>query len=256
LTDLAALTPDIRSERRQIASDAPSGAGLVKMVRMGHLLFLLEPMVKVAVDNAFWMTWNLVLAAVPLALAVPVFRWSGRRGWAWWAGLGLVVLFLPNAPYVVTDLIHLRRDVLAARSDGAVISGVLPVYGVFIALGFASYALVLREGGRFLAVRGLGRWRPLAEVATHLVCAVGVVLGRVARLNSWEPVIEPHSTAERVALTLTWRMAPVVVVGTFLVIWAGHAVTRSLGRSAGQALAGLGGRLRAVLEPHLRLGPA
>jgi uncharacterized membrane protein len=222
---------------------------------MGHVLFLLEPLAEVVRTNRFWMTWNLVLAAVPLALAVPVFRWTGRRGPAWWAGLALAALFLPNAPYVVTDLVHLRDDVLAARSDGAVISGVLPVYGVFIALGLASYALVLREGGRFLAAHGLGRWRAPAEVATHLVCAVGVLLGRVARLNSWEPVTEPHSTAERVVLTLTWRMAPFAVVVLFVAIWAGHAVTRSLGRTAAQALGALGSRLWAALEHHLGLRP-
>jgi uncharacterized membrane protein len=92
-------------------------------------------------------------------------------------------------------------------------------------------------------------------VATHLVCAVGVLLGRVARLNSWEPVTEPHSTAERVVLTLTWRMAPLAVVVLFLAIWAGHAVTRSLGRTAARSLGALGGRLSAALEDRLGLRP-
>jgi uncharacterized membrane protein len=216
-------------------------------------LHLLGPLAEVVFDNRFWMTWNLILAAVPLVLAVPVFRWTGRRGSLWWLGLGLVALFLPNAPYVVTDLVHLRGDVLAARSDGAVITGVLPVYGVFIGLGLVSYALVLREAGRFLAGQGLGRWCGPAEVATHAVCAVGVVLGRVARLNSWEPVTEPHSTAERIVLTLTWPWAIVMAVCMFVVIWVGHAVTRSLGLSAGRALAALGGRLWAAVEHHLGL---
>jgi uncharacterized membrane protein len=61
---------------------------------MGHVLFLLEPLAEVARANRFWMTWNLILAAVPLVLAVPVFRWAGRRGVVWWAGLALVALFL------------------------------------------------------------------------------------------------------------------------------------------------------------------
>ena len=37
-------------------------------------LHLLGPLAEVGFDNRFWMTWNLVLAAVPLVLAVPVIQ--------------------------------------------------------------------------------------------------------------------------------------------------------------------------------------
>src|SRR4029453_16226898 len=82
------------------------------MVAMGHAHSLLGPLAEVVVRNRFWMLWNLILAAVPLLLAVPLFRHPGRRGPGGWLGLGVVVLFLPNAPYVVTDLVHLRGDVV------------------------------------------------------------------------------------------------------------------------------------------------
>jgi uncharacterized membrane protein len=213
---------------------------------MGHAQSLLGPLAEVVVRNRFWMLWNLILAGVPLVLAVPLFRHQGRRGVGWWLGLGLLVLFLPNAPYVVTDLVHLRGDVLAAGTDGAVVGGVLPAYAAFVAAGFVIYALVLREAGRFLEAEGLGRWRPGIEVAVHLVCAVGVVLGRVARLNSWEPVTEPHTTVERVASTLTWSLAPLAVAVLFVVIWAGHAVVRGAGRAVeAHVVAPLGTWLRA-----------
>jgi uncharacterized membrane protein len=151
-------------------------------------------------------------------------------------GAGLVLLFLPNAPYVVTDLVHLRGDVIHAGNDLAVIAGVLPVYAGFIAAGFVAYAVVLSEAGRYLASTGLVRWRPTAEVAVHAVCAVGVVLGRVARLNSWEPVTQPQGTLERIVLTLSWPWAPVAVAATFLTIWAGHALVRAVARSSAAAL--------------------
>ena len=136
------------------------------------------------------MTWNLVLAAVPAGSPVrlPSPGAAGPGG-----GRGRrCSLFLPNAPYVVTDLVHLRGDVEPARSDMAVVTGVLPVYVAFIAAGFAPTRFV-REVGRWMEARGLAGWRPPAEVAPHAVCAVGVVLGRVARLNSWEPVTDPQS---------------------------------------------------------------
>ena len=79
------------------------------------------------------------------------------------------------------------------------------------------------------------------------MCAVGVVLGRVARLNSWEPVTEPHTTGERVVSTLTWGAAPLAVAVLFVVIWAGHALVRGTGRA-------VEARLTATLGTWLRAG--
>jgi uncharacterized membrane protein len=182
------------------------------------------------------MTWNLILAFTPAVLAVLVFRSRGPRTLGWWAGAGLVLLFLPNAPYVVTDLVHLRDDVVLAGGDLAVVGGVLPVYGTFILAGFVAYAVAVTELGRYLSSVGLGRFRGAAELAVHGACAVGVVLGRVARLNSWEPVTQPHTTAERIVLTLTWRWAPVAVVVTFLATSVGYMVVRGAGRAGGRAV--------------------
>ena len=209
------------------------------MVRVHALTPALDELADVVARNHLWMTWNLVLAAIPALLAPLVFRHRGERTPGWWMAVALVVLFLPNAPYVVTDLVHLRRDVIHADSDLAVVTGVLPVYAGFIAAGFVAYAVVLREAGRYLARVGLGHRRPAAEVAVHAVCAIGVVLGRVARLNSWEPVTQPYGTLERIVLTLSWRWAPVAVLGTFVTIWAGHALVRTAGRAVLRRLVAL-----------------
>jgi uncharacterized membrane protein len=211
------------------------------MVGMGSLTVVARDLVDVAADNGRWMTWNLVLALIPAVLAVAVFRHRGPRTALWWTGAALCALFLPNAPYVVTDLVHLRDDVLRSGSDLSVITAVLPMYAAFIAAGFLAYALAVGEMGRYLSRIGLAHWRGPAEVATHALCAVGVVLGRVARLNSWEPMTEPHGTAERIALTLSWRGAPLAVLVTFAVIWVCHGATRALVRhgiaAAGSAAA-------------------
>jgi uncharacterized membrane protein len=207
------------------------------MVGMASLTVVARELVDVAADNGRWMTWNLILATIPAALAVAVFRHRGPRTALWWTGAGLCALFLPNAPYVVTDLVHLRGDVLRAGSDLGVLTAVLPTYAAFIAVGLLAYALAVGEMGRYLTRIGLAHWRGPAEVATHALCAVGVVLGRLARLNSWEPVTEPHGTAERIVLTLSWRGAPVAVLLTFAVIWVCHGATRALVRH-GIAVAG------------------
>jgi uncharacterized membrane protein len=180
--------------------------------------------------DAWWMTWNSLLAWIPVALAFGLFRRDPRRPRSalWWVGVALFVLFLPNAPYVVTDLIHLGDDVRMVPGDWPVVTAVLPVYGVFIGSGFLAYYLSLDQLSRYLDRRGQGTWRGVVFVGIHALCAVGVYLGRHARLNSWEPVVEPHGTLERIVLTLSWRWAPLFVLATFVVTWAGHFVTKAV----------------------------
>ena len=107
----------------------------------------------------------------------------------------------------MTDLVHLRGDVLAARSDGAVITGVLPVYGVFIALGLVSYALVLarRAGsstGQGLAAGALGRGGDARRVRGGRRAGPR---GPAQQLGAGDRAAR---TAERIVLTLTWPWAP------------------------------------------------
>ena len=73
-------------------------------------------------------------------------------------------------------------------------------------------------------------------IGLHGLCAIGVFLGRHARLNSWEPVVEPHDTLQRMVLTLSWRWAPAAVAATFLVTWLGHFITRAIIETAHQTL--------------------
>ena len=206
--------------------------------------------------NSLWMTWNLLLATFPAVLAPLVFRHRGARTGVWWAGVALVLLFLPNAPYVVTDLVHMRVDVVHADTNMAVVYAVLPVYAAFVVAGFAAYALVLSEVRQHLGRVGLARWATPVEVALHAVCAVGVVLGRVARLNSWEPVLEPHSTVERILLTLSWRGAPVAILLTFVTIWLCHALLVTVSRAAWSAATTSLDSARSALERRTDPGRA
>lgn len=200
-------------------------------------------------DNGVWMTWNLLLAFVPAVLAPLVFRHRGERTPLWWAGLGLFVLFLPNAPYVITDLVHLRGDVLQTRDDAAVVGAVLPVYAAFIGAGLLAYAFSVRELGRYVDRVGLAGRRATIELGVHALAAVGVVLGRFARLNSWEPVTEPQSTLERIVLTLSARWAVVATAVLFVVIWLAHAATRAVIDAAGAAATRAAAHLQRLVAP-------
>jgi uncharacterized membrane protein len=189
----------------------------------------------VADQNSVWMVWNTMLAWVPAILAFGLFTLGrdARRGAVWWTGAVLFVLFLPNAPYVVTDLVHLSGDVTRA-GDGPVVTTVLPVYAALIGSGFLAYYASLSQLRRYLAHRGLGRYRTPVTLGLHLVVAVGIFLGRWSRLNSWEPVVHPRDALERTLLALTWSDAPLLIATMFLVTAVGHFVTRAVVETAQQ----------------------
>lgn len=141
-----------------------------------------------------FLVWNLFLAWVPLALAVVVQRLratgTGRLGTrvAFAAGAGAWLLFFPNAPYIVTDLIHLHHDrgERALLADGAVI-GAFALTGLLLAV--ASLQRMHRPVvDRFGAGAG---WAMVGAVS--LLTGVGVYLGRVLRWNSWDLLSRPDA---------------------------------------------------------------
>lgn len=169
----------------------------------------------VLAGNARWMGWNLVLALVPLCLAVVLFRGQPRRtGW-WRLGVVAFVAFLPNAPYVMTDVIHLFTDVRMVESDAVLSLAVLPQYALFIGVGVASYtACLLLVGSRY-------------TVPLHAVCAVGIYLGRVARLNSWDLFVRPGRVVEAAVDTVSVRNSLTLLM-LFCILFLVHAAAARL----------------------------
>jgi uncharacterized membrane protein len=135
-----------------------------------------------------FLVWNLVLAWVPFALAlVLLFAYRHGRSPLELLAVGLAwLLFLPNAPYVLTDFIHLGTRhrlfdsiVLASFAFTA------------LALGFASLLLV-----QLVVTRAAGAaagW--LVALSAIVLASVGMYLGRVHRLNSWDVLQRPHEVA-------------------------------------------------------------
>lgn len=182
--------------------------------------------------NRSWMTWNLLLAAVPAVLSIVLFARPHRRGGLWWAGVATFVLFLPNAPYVVTDLVHLSTDMDRAPDNAVVLVGVLPGYAAFIAAGIGCYVLSIEMVLRELRRHRPGLARLPVELTIHAACTVGVILGRITRLNSWDTVANPRWAIESSFNTLTWSGAPLAFVAIFAAIALSTWVVRTLAWSA------------------------
>jgi uncharacterized membrane protein len=178
------------------------------------------------VGNVGWMGWNLVLALVPLGLARFLFGHRPRSAWLLWAGGAAFVAFLPNAPYVLTDLLHLPDD-LARLHSPWLAAAVLAQYACLIGVGFVAYVLALVRLERWLAGHGVSRGRVLAiDLSLHAVCAVGILLGRVFRFNSWDVLTDPRELVG--VLTVPQPRTVVVLMVLFVVLAGGAAVLRAL----------------------------
>lgn len=174
----------------------------------------------VLVEHGDWMAWNTLLAMAPLFLATRLFRRENTRTWQWWLGVFAFVAFLPNAPYVLTDVIHLVTDIRRGHhTDLEVLFLVVPLYLVFFSIGFGCYVLALQRLRLYLRVTAPRmRWWLIA-IGLHGLCAVGLYLGRVLRFNSWDIVVSPGrliGTAD--TLTDTLPMVAMAVMFVILVV--------------------------------------
>jgi uncharacterized membrane protein len=146
--------------------------------------------------GARFLAWNLFLAWIPMVLAV-AYATTKHRVVGWIYGLGWLV-FLPNAPYLITDLVHLGGG--RARLWRHVLEfGFAAWTGTM--LGVISLRIV---HARVAATRGeLAGW--LVVVTSVGLCAIGVVIGRFQRWNSWDLISQPTAVARQ---TLDWVANP------------------------------------------------
>lgn len=150
--------------------------------------------------NSFYrfLVWNLFLAWVPLAAAFACAAFARRRFHGLALGAGVIwLLFFPNAPYMLTDYIHIREAPVPSPLwwDALMLSSF-----VWTALMLGFFSLYLMQGvwnvhlGRFVS------WL-LAALALGLG-SFGVYLGRFVRLNSWDALLHPRTVTHIIAAQL------------------------------------------------------
>jgi uncharacterized membrane protein len=134
------------------------------------------------------LVWNLFLAWIPFVLALVVYD-GYRRGAARWqllAGSALWLLFLPNAPYILTDAKHLRisSDSMPIWYDVVLVSAAA---FAGLVLGFLSLYMIQAVVRRLAGA--VSAW--LFALGVLGLSSFGVYLGRFHRWNSWDLFTQP-----------------------------------------------------------------
>lgn len=165
-----------------------------------------------------WILWNLFLAFIPLVLSFWLFRRKAPRRLWWWVGLVVFISFLPNAPYLLTDIIHLIRATRSGYSAAVIAVFVIPVHVTAILLGIEAYVIAVMNQGYYLRQHNAARFVLPAELIIHALSAVGIYLGRFIRFNSWDLVTRPDEVLLITLDQLTSRRPVLVMAVTFVIL--------------------------------------
>jgi uncharacterized membrane protein len=165
-----------------------------------------------------FMIWNLFLAWIPFVIALGLYQLRVRRrlllavaGCTWLA-------FFPNAPYMITDLVHLQNVRSAPIWYDSVMLTTFAWTGLF--LGLISLRMI-----QSLVRQRFGNLVSWGFAFTVLALSgFGIYLGRVQRWNSWDIVTNPslivsgllrgalHPMAYPTALLMTLLLAAFLTI--------------------------------------------
>lgn len=128
-----------------------------------------------------FLIWNLFLAFIPFFIANWLYLFKDNFG-----KLSTIIvvcfwlLFFPNAPYIITDIIHLHPDksfgywynllIVVSCAWNALIMGLLSLNDV--------QNVVTEKFGKYIA--------RLITICSVFLCSFGIYIGRILRWNSWD----------------------------------------------------------------------
>lgn len=136
-----------------------------------------------------FLLWNIFLALIPYGISTLLVLFNNRirNRWLILIPFAMWLCFFPNAPYILTDLFHLKQR-----------QGIPYWYDLALILFFAWNGLMLGYASlfdiqmiitqRFSKVAG---W--IMAIASLILGSFGIYLGRYLRWNSWDVLSSPDA---------------------------------------------------------------
>src|SRR5690348_13756185 len=143
----------------------------------------------ILLNNVSWMGWN-----VFLALISPLFGWLVlivRQKVLKVACALIWFLFLPNTLYLVTDLYHIIWQWHQMHFAGQIALALQ--YLTLELIGLVTFLLALYPVEKTLLRSSWLKKKsliPLFIIMTNFFIGLGIVLGRVQRINSWDVIVD------------------------------------------------------------------
>lgn len=136
-----------------------------------------------------FLLWNLFLAWIPFLIALSIYSGRIRSRPLVLLAAAVWLLFFPNAPYIITDFVHLRYQQGAPIWYDATLIASFAWTGLF--LGLVSLRMMQSlVRNRFGSTVG---W--CMALGVLLLSSFGVYLGRYQRWNSWDIISNPGALA-------------------------------------------------------------
>jgi uncharacterized membrane protein len=179
----------------------------------GFVLVALLLLLRYTVCGKFYygfLLWNLLLAYIPYRISHYLSISFGQKRtfekvWPtsviWFLGFAAWLLFFPNAPYIITDFLHLAaRHGIPIWYDAALLFAAAST-GLWIGyLSLWQMEKLWRQKVRFVPA-------PLFVAAVLLLCGFGIYLGRFLRFNSWDVLTHPFGLLQVIVsrLLMPWQ---------------------------------------------------
>ncbi|MFT4522482.1 MAG: putative membrane protein [Bacteroidia bacterium] len=159
--------------------------GLIIVFVMAIALNVIHALLSFNIHLAF-MILNLIIACIPLIISSLISKTKNKTVSLFWMGIWL--LFIPNASYLITDLVHIKQ----IKPD---------LFWLDFAMLF-SYAMAgilithrsIIQMSEFIKSRVHVQFVLPFQIVIFPLIAFGIYLGRIVRLNSWDVILHPFRT--------------------------------------------------------------
>jgi uncharacterized membrane protein len=132
--------------------------------------------------------WNLFLAWIPVYFALLWKARANKKPMSWLKQLicfCLWLLFFPNAPYIITDLVHLNRWFKPLLWTDIIIFFSFAATGLIVGL-YSLYHVHMLLKNQLNPLKA-----KVIVCASLILSSYGIYLGRVQRWNSWDIITNP-----------------------------------------------------------------
>ncbi|MFI0430997.1 DUF1361 domain-containing protein [Mariniflexile sp. HMF6888] len=158
----------------------------VLVISLIFSVFLL--MIRIKLNHSFFylfLIWNLFLAIIPFVITSYLILQPNIKKMKLILWFGIWLLFLPNASYIITDLMHLRFN-----PDSYLWLDILVVTS-FACNGLLLFYLSVLDMKNILKAYIKKPVNDILFIILLFLSSFGVYLGRFLRYNSWEILSNP-----------------------------------------------------------------